>query len=247
MSASTTDAPSPPPPLPGMVALTELAMDLRWTWNHCSDELWRRLDPELWALTHHPNVCCKPWRETSLRAPYPIRTSANCWTAWFRPTARRWQSRPGFRTNIPRRPHLRRLFLHGIHVERGASHLFGRARQRGRRSAQSRQRSWRAGDGVGLLYQHGYFRQLIDRNGAQQALYPYNDPGQLPITPVRQANGELLRLEVALPGSSVWLRAWQVQVGRQRLYLLDSQRRGQHPRSPGHHQRALRRRILSCA
>ncbi len=76
--------------------------------------------------------------------------------------------------------------------------------------------------GVGLLYQQGYFRQVIDRDGAQQALYPYNNPGQLPITPLRQANGEWLRLEIALPGYSVWLRAWQVQVGRANLYLLDS-------------------------
>ena len=76
--------------------------------------------------------------------------------------------------------------------------------------------------GVGLLYQQGYFRQVIDKNGEQQALYPYNDPGQLPITPLRQPNGEWLRLEIALPGYSVWLRAWQVQVGRVKLYLLDS-------------------------
>jgi starch phosphorylase len=76
--------------------------------------------------------------------------------------------------------------------------------------------------GVGLLYQQGYFRQVIDKDGAQQALYPYNDPGQLPITPVRQPNGEWLRLEIALPGYSVWLRAWQAQVGRVKLYLLDS-------------------------
>jgi starch phosphorylase len=76
--------------------------------------------------------------------------------------------------------------------------------------------------GVGLLYQQGYFRQVIDKDGAQQALYPYNEPGQLPITPLRQANGEWLRLEIALPGYSVWLRAWQVQVGRVTLYLLDS-------------------------
>ena len=39
---------------------------------------------------------------------------------------------------------------------------------------------------------------------------------------MRQANGEWLRLEIALPGYSVWLRAWQVQVGRVKLYLLDS-------------------------
>jgi starch phosphorylase len=75
---------------------------------------------------------------------------------------------------------------------------------------------------VGLLYQQGYFRQVIDKDGTQQALFPYNDPGQLPITPLRQANGEWLRLEIALHGYSVWLRAWQVQVGRVKLYLLDS-------------------------
>lgn len=76
--------------------------------------------------------------------------------------------------------------------------------------------------GVGLLYQQGYFRQVIDKDGAQQALYPYNDPGQLPLTPLRQEDGEWLRLEIALPGYSVWLRAWQAQVGRVKLYLLDS-------------------------
>ena len=76
--------------------------------------------------------------------------------------------------------------------------------------------------GVGLLYQQGYFRQVIDKDGGQQALFPYNDPGQLPITPLRKPNGEWLRLEIDLPGYSVWLRAWQVQVGRVKLYLLDS-------------------------
>ncbi len=76
--------------------------------------------------------------------------------------------------------------------------------------------------GVGLLFQQGYFRQVIDRDGSQQALFPYNDPGQLPITPLREPNGEWMRLEVVLPGYSVWLRTWQVQVGRATLYLLDS-------------------------
>jgi starch phosphorylase len=70
---------------------------------------------------------------------------------------------------------------------------------------------------------------VIDKDGAQQALFPYNDPGQLPITPLRQANGEWLRLEIDLPGYSVWLRAWQVQVGRVRLYLLDSNDAANYP------------------
>ena len=75
---------------------------------------------------------------------------------------------------------------------------------------------------VGLLYQQGYFRQEIDANGAQQALYPFNDPGQLPIRPVREANGEWLRLTVSLPGIKLWIRTWEVRVGRATLYLLDS-------------------------
>jgi starch phosphorylase len=76
--------------------------------------------------------------------------------------------------------------------------------------------------GVGLLWQQGYFRPVIRQDGSQEALFPYNDPGQLPITPLPLSNGEWLRFQVDLPGYAVWLRAWQVQVGRVKLYLLDS-------------------------
>jgi alpha-glucan phosphorylase-like protein len=74
---------------------------------------------------------------------------------------------------------------------------------------------------------------VIDKDGAQQALFPYNDPGQLPITPLRRPNGEWLRLEVALPGYSVWLRVWQVKVGRVKLYLLDSNDAANYPAHRG--------------
>jgi starch phosphorylase len=76
--------------------------------------------------------------------------------------------------------------------------------------------------GIGLLYQQGYFWQEIDVQGHQQALYPFNDPGPLPIRPVREPNGEWLRLVLPLPGFQLWIRAWQVQVGRAKLYLLDT-------------------------
>ena len=75
---------------------------------------------------------------------------------------------------------------------------------------------------IGLLYQQGYFRQEIDSNGVQHALYPYNDPSQLPITPLRQPNGEWLRIPLNMPGFKLWLRCWKVEVGRTNLYLLDS-------------------------
>jgi starch phosphorylase len=73
-----------------------------------------------------------------------------------------------------------------------------------------------------LLYGQGYFRQDFDSGGRQQALYPVNDPGQLPIRPLRQPNGEWLRLQIQLPGSKIWLRCWEVSVGRMKLYLLDT-------------------------
>src|SRR5690242_3813160 len=34
--------------------ITELAMDLWWTWNHSTDELWRDLEPEMWEVTRNP-------------------------------------------------------------------------------------------------------------------------------------------------------------------------------------------------
>jgi len=79
----------------------------------------------------------------------------------------------------------------------------------------------------------GLLPEAIDKDGAQQAFYPYNDPGQLPITPVRQPNGDLLRLEIGLPGYAVWLRAWQARVGRATLYLLDSNDAANAPFSAG--------------
>ena len=76
--------------------------------------------------------------------------------------------------------------------------------------------------GVGLLYQQGYFRQVIDKDGAQQALFPYNDPGQLPITPLRHPNGEWLRLEIAFAGS-LGLAARLAGPGRKGEALLAGQ------------------------
>jgi starch phosphorylase len=75
---------------------------------------------------------------------------------------------------------------------------------------------------VGLLYAQGYFRQELDRNGVQRALYPFNDPGQLPVRPVRDASGDWVRLTIPFPGCDLWVRAWEVQVGRTKLFLLDT-------------------------
>jgi starch phosphorylase len=43
-----------PTDIEGFDSLAELALDMRWSWNHAADEIWRQLDPVLWELTHHP-------------------------------------------------------------------------------------------------------------------------------------------------------------------------------------------------
>jgi starch phosphorylase len=45
-----------PTEVEGFDSLSQLALDLRWSWNHSSDEVWRQLDPTLWELTHNPWV-----------------------------------------------------------------------------------------------------------------------------------------------------------------------------------------------
>ncbi len=76
--------------------------------------------------------------------------------------------------------------------------------------------------GVGLLYKNGYFRQQVDKNGRQIAVYPENDFSMLPVERQLDANGEPILIALDLPGRKLYAQAWLVRVGRIRLYLLDT-------------------------
>ena len=207
----------------GYAALVELALDLRWSWHHGSDVLWRRLDPVLWDLTQNPWAILRtvsPQKLQALLADASFRGKvdaligekrrSNEATAWFQ------RSHPGAPLASVAYFSMEFMLSEALPIYSGGL---------GNVAGDQLKAASDLGVpviGVGLLYQQGYFRQIIDADGAQQALYPYNDPGQLPIAPLRRPDGEWLRLEIALPGYSLWLRAWQVQVGRARLYLLDS-------------------------
>ncbi|RLD89738.1 MAG: alpha-glucan family phosphorylase, partial [Bacteroidetes bacterium] len=75
---------------------------------------------------------------------------------------------------------------------------------------------------VGLLYRYGYFKQKITYSGDQIAESIPQKFTQLPLIPVRNSNGEWITVKIALPGRSVIAKAWQVNVGRIPLYLLDT-------------------------
>jgi len=75
---------------------------------------------------------------------------------------------------------------------------------------------------VGLLYQQGYFRQTIDREGNQTAHYGDNDFDDMPIEPMRGQDGRDVRIAVTFPGRTVWAKVWRARVGHNSLYLLDT-------------------------
>ena len=207
----------------GFDSLAELALDMRWSWNHATDEVWRQLDARLWEITHNPWVVLQTVSRDQVQrvlSDPTFRKSVDGLLEESRLAARTpaWFQRKHAGSSLSCVAYFSMEFMLSEALPIYSGGL-------GNVAGDQLKAASDLGVpvvGVGLLYQRGYFRQVIDKNGEQQALYPYNDPGQLPITPVRKPNGEWLRLEISLPGYSVWLRAWQVQVGRVKLYLLDS-------------------------
>src|SRR2546421_5899856 len=207
----------------GIEALTELALNLRWSWNRSTDDLWAQLDPELWALTQTPWVVPQTFSQSRVKAPLAGPVFREGVKALI-DRRHQYLSQPAWYQQAPRQPPLTGVAYFSMEFALSeALPIYS-----GGLGNVAGDQLKAASDlgvpviGVGVLYQQGYFRQVIAADGSQEALYPYNDPDQLPIPPVRNEGGALLRLPVLLPGQKVWLRAWQVQVGRVVLYLLDS-------------------------
>jgi starch phosphorylase len=222
------------PPMPqGLEGLADLALDLRWSWNHAADRLWRKIDPELWDRTGNP------WLILQTIATQRLQTLAT--DAGFLKLVdvsvaehREALEAPGwFQQTYDQEPFSIAYFS----MEYGLSEAL---------PIYSGGLGILAGDylktasdlgvpvtGVGLLYQQGYFRQVIDVYGAQTESYPYNDPSLLPIMPFRDQSGEWVRMKMDLPGRTLWLRCWEATVGRVKLYLLDSNDPSNNPPDRG--------------
>jgi glycogen phosphorylase len=197
------------------------ALDLHWAWNHAGDTLWKRLDETLWERTHNPWLILQyvPVERLErlagdrdflrdLQRLEEVRERYRATPAWqpestaTLPQVAYFSMEFGLHEGLP-------LYAGGLGVLAG-DHLKT------------------ASDlgvpviGVGILWQQGYFRQVLDADGRQAELYPFNDPASLPLRPVIGADGERLRVALNLPGREILLRAWQLTVGRTMLYLLDS-------------------------
>ncbi len=212
-----------PAGIPGVESLVELALNMRWSWNHQADELWQQLDLALWELTHNPWIVLQTVSRDHLERQLAdisfvgkinelikLKEETDSEQGWFQKT------HPESVLSCVAYFSMEYMLSEALPIYVGG---LGNVAGDQLKAASDLNVPVVA---VGLLYGQGYFRQEIDKDGSQLALFPYNDPGQLPISPLRLPNGEWLRIKIALPGYPIWLRTWQVQVGKLKLYLLDS-------------------------
>ena len=75
---------------------------------------------------------------------------------------------------------------------------------------------------VGLLYKNGYFWQTINGQGVQETKYVDLELENLPIIPVKDVDGQDLIISVDLPKKKLYIKVWEIKVGRVTLYLMDS-------------------------
>jgi len=213
------------PALPDVLKdLDVVARNLFWSWNPQFVELFKRIDPNLWAACGHNPVKLlgsvsqarlealsenESFRNELRRAVEVLHTYLDEST-WFEKTCSDnrqsvmayFSAEFGLHECLP-------IYSGGLGILAG-DHLKS------------------ASDlgiplvGIGLMYQKGYFRQYLNIDGWQQEAYVENDPYNMPVELVRNDDGLPLTIGVEYPGRCVQAQIWSVSVGRLKLYLLDT-------------------------
>ena len=182
------------PQLPKRIEkLSVIANNLWWSWNTEFLRLFRKIDQDLWEKCgKNPVKFLKEVSQTSLET---VAKDAQFLIAYF-------SAEYGLDETLP-------IYSGGLGILSG-DHL---------KSASDLGIPLVA---VGLLYKNGYFHQKINGNGIQETEYHDIDLYDLPIQPVKTPEGEDLTVYIKFPKRRIYLKVWQINVGRVKLYLLDS-------------------------
>jgi starch phosphorylase len=205
-----------------LAVLKGLAHDLRWSWNHSAHRLWRTLDPELWQRTRNPVLLLQTISRENLIHVAGTREFRDCLRDVLLQSSDGNQPQPFVKGHLAEKVSpiayfsMEYMLSEALPIYSGG---LGNVAGDQLKAAADLNIPVVA---VGLLFQQGYFRQEIDSHGEQQAFFPFNDPNELPVTPVRTEDGEWARVKIIRPNFAVWLRAWQAKVGSAILYLLDT-------------------------
>lgn len=205
------------PALPEALSrLPEIAANIVWSWDHQLRALFRRLDAQLWKETHNPVLMLNRLR------PETLQKAANDprYMAVYKRACERYDA---YMQSTPAHADGRLIAYFSMEyglVECMPIYSGGLGVLSGDHMKASSDENYPL-VGVGLLYQKGYFQQALNPDGWQQERTPVNDFYQLPVRPVMQ-NGEELIVTVKMPGGVVSIKVWWVQVGRTKLFLLDT-------------------------
>jgi len=211
------------PRLPRELArLEELANNLWFSWNRPARELFARLDPVLWEATgHNPKAILRSADQRRLEQAAQDPAFLHDYDRTLATYDRYLHARPGNGAPALKEGELVAYFCaeFGFHES-----LFIYSGGLGILAGDHCKTASDMGlpfVAVGLLYRQGYFHQAIDGEGYQHAAYLDSDFGDLPITEVRK-DGKPLEISVEFGDHDVHVKVWHAQIGRVRLYLLDT-------------------------
>ena len=203
---------------PALSRLEELAYNLYYTWEPMTRSLFRRLDPVLWkSCERNPVLLLGQVSQGALeRAAKDPR-----YLSLYRQTCDRFDSYLRPAEHAPSEKLVAYFSMEYGLVECLPIYSGGLGVLAGD-FLKALSDSGEPAVGIGLLYQNGYLQQHLNPDGWQQERYPVNDFYTLPLRPVLDAAGNPLKIGVKLPRGTAYARIWRVDVGRVKLYLLDT-------------------------
>jgi starch phosphorylase len=207
--------------------LEDLAYNYWWSWHRSARDLWKAVDRTLWTTTRHNPVRIlqevpeerleRLARDPAFRREYDavlmeMDRDLKNGHLWYTKSYPELADKPiayfsaefGIHTSLP-------IYSGGLGVLSG-------------------DHTKEASDlglpfiGIGFLYEQGYFRQRMDHSGWQEAIYPLLEPENVALRPVICEGDEEACVSVQVPvgGRNIFIKIWQVLVGRARVYLMDA-------------------------
>ena len=197
--------------------LEEMSKNLWWVWHHTGKNLFRELDRDLWRATGENPVLLLQ-QISSARLEEIVNTPG-----WMRRIERVYDEFQDYiqtpmRKDIPSVSYFSmeyglcnclKIYSGGLGV------LAGDYIKEASDSCVDM-------TAVGFLYRFGYFSQTLSVDGQQVANYEAQNFNTLPVEPVLDADGQPMILEVPFPGRIIYSHIWRVNVGRMKLYLMDT-------------------------